>query len=156
MYVFNWYTIKIHPRSKSTQQNFIFSLFINLFYKYFEFFSFIFYLFLTITVTPNPYPRLVRGSQVWRRWILNVFPFNFSRLVKVLNNFTSGFSKMFYILHINYKNCFYVINCLYLSSILTFYSRYAFDSISYFNVIRLKSHENPFEIVLAGHFFNFL
>ena len=45
--------------SKSTRQNFIFSLFINLFYKLFVFFLLIFYLFFTMTITPNP--RLVSG-----------------------------------------------------------------------------------------------
>ena len=52
-------------RSKSTRWKFIFLILINLFYNFFQFFLFIFYLFFTITITPNPYPRLVSGSEIW-------------------------------------------------------------------------------------------
>ena len=62
---------KIHPI------NIIFLLFINLFCKFFEVYLFIFHLIFTITISPNPYLRLVSGSQIWlggfwRGWILNV------------------------------------------------------------------------------------
>ena len=52
-------------RSKSTRLKKIFSLFINKFKIFFEFFLFYIYLLFTITNTPNPYPRPVSGSRVW-------------------------------------------------------------------------------------------
>ena len=56
-----WYTIKIHPRSKSTRFIFLLIYFIYLF----AFLLFIFHPFFTITVTPNPYPRSVSGFRIW-------------------------------------------------------------------------------------------
>ena len=66
---FLWYTIIIHPRSKSTRvQNppiFFYFLYFLTYFIYFWIFKFIFYLLFSVIITHNPYPRSVSGSQVW-------------------------------------------------------------------------------------------
>ena len=66
----NGYTTKIHPRSKFTHvqnppdKKLYFCYLFIYFRNFSSFFLFIFYLFFTITITPNPFPRLVSGSQI--------------------------------------------------------------------------------------------